>query len=104
MEKKPKYWFIVMVIILAIVAIGLYYKFVPKGWDWIHTFRPATLTMLSGQSPYNDLETGGQFWNPPWTLIPFIPIALLPEKLSATIFFFISLTSYFILAKRLKQI
>jgi hypothetical protein len=102
MKEKHKYGLIAIVIILVIVAIGLHYKYVSKGWDWIHTFRPATLTMLNGQSPYYDLKTDGEFWNPPWTLIPFIPIALLPERFSATVFFFIALTSYFILILRFK--
>mgnify|MGYP001114780248 CR=1 FL=1 len=102
MKEKQKYGLIVIVITLATVAIGLHYRFAPKGWDWIHTFRPATLTMLDGQSPYHDLENDGDFWNPPWTLIPFIPIALLPERLSATVFFFVALISYFIIIMRFK--
>jgi hypothetical protein len=52
------------------------------GYDWIGSFRPATLTWLAGGDPY--LHTGGvPFVNPPW-LLPFMaPLALLPPSVGA---------------------
>jgi len=49
----------------------------PGGIDWINTYRPATLAVLSLQSPYT-IEI---FHSPPWTVLPLIPLALLPERI-----------------------
>jgi hypothetical protein len=98
LKEKPKYWLIAIVIILALLAVGLYYKYIPIGIDWINSYRPVTLAFLSGTTPYQ----GFGMFNPPWILIPFIPLALLPEKVGGTIFFFFALTSYFIILRKLK--
>jgi hypothetical protein len=49
----------------------------PFAVDWHRVYRPASLGILSGQSPYQS----GLYANAPWTLIPLIPLALLPEGL-----------------------
>lgn len=48
--------------------------------DW-DVFREAANALLTGQNPYliGDGET--LFFNPPWTLIPLIPLAILPPML-----------------------
>jgi hypothetical protein len=98
MKEKPKYWLICIVIILIILAAGLHYKILNVGTDWIMNYRPAILAFISGSSPYK----GFHVFSPPWTFIPFIPLALLPGKAGSTIFFFIALTGYAVILRKLK--
>lgn len=63
---------------LAAALVGLTAlsaRILPRGVDWYTAFRPASLAMMSGQSPY----TVPGFHNPPWTLLPILPFAILPE-------------------------
>jgi hypothetical protein len=46
--------------------------------DW-DIFREACLALLSGHNPYLVGQGQMQFFNPVWTLIPLIPLALLPS-------------------------
>ena len=41
----------------------------PPAIDWHGVFRPATLALLAGESPYG-VEG---FYSPPWTLLPLLP-------------------------------
>ncbi|HEX2697900.1 MAG TPA: hypothetical protein VHM28_09340 [Anaerolineales bacterium] len=70
---------------------------VPPAIDWTTTFRPAALALLSGESPY------GRFYfvQPPWILLPLIPLALLPESVGRVMLLFCGLTSYAFVAHRL---
>jgi hypothetical protein len=70
---------------------------VPPAVDWITTFRPATLTLLSGESPY------GRFYlvHAPWTLVLLAPLAVLPEAVGRVMLVFCGLTSYAFIAHRL---
>ena len=69
----------------------------PVGDDWACCFRPAALKLLRGQSPYS--VTG--FYNAPWALLPFIPIALLPFQWSRIVFFLISLAGFTYIIRKL---
>jgi hypothetical protein len=72
--------FVIFFLIPATVAA--IYPIIPfSRGDWAVYFLPATRAFLNGQSPYN--VTG--FYSPPWTLIPLIPISLLPERLGSAI-------------------
>lgn len=73
-------------------------SFLPYGVDWHEAFRPAALALLSGRSPY-DID---KFYNPPWGLLPLLPLALLPENLGRGLLFAISLLSFAIVAHRFK--
>ncbi len=53
----------------------------PVGVDWHLTFRPATLALIAGESPYTSAAVSAPYGGAPWGLIPLIPFALLPEKL-----------------------
>lgn len=64
------------VLLAQISILGLYFCLFAPGWDWVNMFRPAVHVLLAGQSPY---QVAG-FFNPPWTLLPLIPAALLPER------------------------
>lgn len=84
--------------ILAILGISFAIApFVPPAIDWTITFRPAALTLLSGLSPYGRVY----YVHAPWTLIPLIPLAILPEEVGRTVLLFCSLASYTFVAHKL---
>jgi hypothetical protein len=87
---------------LIVVAVMLTLSFllapiVPPAVDWVTTFRPATLTFLSGESPY------GRFYlvHAPWTLVMLAPLALLPEAVGRVMMILCGLISYAYIAYRL---
>lgn len=65
--------------------------------DILRFFLPAAREMLAGRSPY----TVHGFYNPPWALLPFIPLTWLPEYWAVGIHFFISLAVLLLVAWRL---
>jgi hypothetical protein len=83
---------------LGLVALTVAaYFYLPSGIDWRLTFRPASLAVLSGRSPYS-VEIFGL---PPWGLIPFLPLALLPEQMGRAMIFTASLLAFAVAARRL---
>jgi hypothetical protein len=78
----------------VVVIVALYLPFAD---DWHHTFRPAALHLLQGGAPY-DVET---YYNPPWALLPLVPIALLPENIGRAILLVLTLLSFTFVATRL---
>ena len=89
---------IAAVCILVLFLLWFEYQYLPIGVDWAGAFRPATLEFMVGHSPY----TVEGFFNPPWLLILFIPLALLPVKISSLILINIGLLSYLIILYKLK--
>lgn len=91
----------ILLIVLVPFVLGLLtfsaYHFLPASHDWVKHFRPAALLLACGQSPY--VNEG--FYNAPWVLIPLIPIALLPEKLSCCVLFSTGFVAYVFLAYKL---
>jgi hypothetical protein len=87
-----------IVIAVTLILSFLIAPIVPPAVDWTTTFRPATLTLLSGESPY------GRFYfvHAPWTLVMLAPLALLPEAVGRVMLIFCSLISYAFIAHRLK--
>ena len=83
--------------LIALLVVIVVIAFFPPGWDWINWFRPATLAMLSGESPYN-IEG---FFNPPWLLIPLIPLAFLPERVGVVVISIAYITSYIFVSRKL---
>ncbi|HQU37726.1 MAG TPA: hypothetical protein PLR65_14170 [Anaerolineales bacterium] len=84
--------------LMAVVGLSFVLApFVPPAIDWTITFRPATLTLLSGLSPYGRVY----YVHAPWTLIPLIPLAVLPESVGRVMLFFCSLASYAFVAHKL---
>jgi hypothetical protein len=69
----------------------------PSAVDWDTAFRPAAIKMLSGRSPY---EVEG-FFNPFWTLIPLLPLAVLPEQVGRSALFLLTLISLTYTAHRM---
>ena len=79
----------ISIFLILIIVILLAYL-LPPAIDWHTTFRPAALELISGHSPYN-VES---YFNPPWALIPLIPIALLPEYLGRGVLVVVTLTAF----------
>ena len=82
---------------VALALSFLLAPIVPPAIDWTITFRPATLTLLSGLSPYGRVY----YVHAPWTLIPLIPLALLPEQIGRVMLLFSGLASYAYVAHKL---
>ncbi len=73
----------------AILLVGLTFaisRFVPSSIDWHGTFYPASQQLLHGHSPYSV----SSFLSVPWTLIPLLPFALLPEQVGSAALFLVS--------------
>ena len=82
-QLKKNYKIIILLSLSVIVLTALVAVLIPDGTDWTNTYRPATLALLDGKSPY----TVDIFFAAPWTVIPLIPFALLPEHIGrASIF------------------
>src|SRR5574341_753033 len=70
----------------------------PYGVDWHYTYRPATLAVLRGETPYNgDIL----FFAPPWVVVPLIPFAILPEDIGRSLFAVVSGAMFAVIAYRL---
>lgn len=68
----------------------------PGAVDWTETFRPAALSAWRTGDPY----TNG-FCNPPWAILPLMPLALLPETWGRGVLIVVSLLSFAYTARRL---
>lgn len=79
------------------VLIFVISKIAPSSIDWHGTFYPASQELLHGRSPYNVTT----FLSVPWTLIPLLPFALLPERMGSAALFIVSILVYAWVAYRL---
>lgn len=86
---------IFVVVIIALITIMS--AALPQAIDWHGAFRPATLEILHGRSPYN----ADGFFNPPWVAIFLIPYAILPESIGRAAMALTSLVVYSLVAHRL---
>lgn len=50
----------------------------PYSFDW-DVFREAIFETLAGRNPYRPTRDTMLFYNPPWALIPLLPLAFLPR-------------------------
>ena len=73
------------------------YLFIPDPFEWNDVFRPASLSLLAGQSPYQN----PRFLNPPWLLIPILPFAVLPPRIGSSLFIAASIFIYIFTAYRM---
>lgn len=86
-----------LIVLIAILASVLSTSLPDLGYDWTHTYRPAALAMVHGESPY----TVDIYYAAPWAVIPLIPFALLPEKLGIAMIFLIGLFAFAYVAYKL---
>jgi hypothetical protein len=84
--------------ILLAALIWFEYQYLLPGMDWIKTFRPATLELLSGRTPYA-VRT---FFMPPWALLPFVPFVWLPERLGGLILTNLGILAYVYILYKIK--
>lgn len=84
---KLRGWIIITVAVLIVFA----FKHIapPVAQDWYEVYKPAAIAMISGGTPYN---TPG-FYNPPWALIPLLPLMILPKGVDLTVFILIGLAA-----------
>lgn len=71
--------------------------FEPFGYTLLQFWLPAGRAMLAG-SPYS-VEG---YYNPPWLVVPFLPLALLPERVAAAVYTGLELVALAYLAERWK--
>lgn len=83
-------YLVIILVILFVLLVWAIYNLEGVGFEWGKVYRPAITELIAGKSPY----TIGLLYNPPWILIPLIPLALLPEKLGAAVFFVIGLAAF----------
>lgn len=83
--------------LLLLTILPMLYAWLPGGIDWLNNFRPAALAVLQGESPY----TIPGYYNPPWTVLPLIPVAMLPLAWSRAVWFLVSLAGFALLVRRL---
>lgn len=82
--------------IIAVLTV-LIVNYLPHGVDWRNAFRPATQATLDLKSPYSI----DGYYNPPWAIIPLIPLALLPESVGYAFLILLSLAIFSYTAHRL---
>jgi len=85
--SKNRWVFIFLGVAVLVLMVWAVATFVPEQIDWVRTYRPATRELLAFRSPYN-IKT---YYNPPWMLIPMIPMALLPDRIGNGVLFVVSL-------------
>src|SRR3990170_4101928 len=67
------------------------------GIDWKNFFRGSVLALIHGESPY-----GNGFFNPPWVLLPLIPVALLSPALGTAILYSLNYVAFIFATWKLK--
>ncbi len=74
----------------------------PVALDWTQTYRPATLALLQGQDPYAvEVAPAAPFFAAPWSLLPLVPLALLPSHVGRALLLFTSLVTLVVSARKL---
>lgn len=103
---------IALMMLLGCFAAGVYlvYTYLPVHVDWVRNgppqvgvdwkgaFRKASIELLKGNSPYHDTF----FFNPPWTLLPLLPIALLSPALGSAVMYVLNFFCYLFVALKLR--
>jgi hypothetical protein len=92
-------------LILRIVLLGLVttiffilaMTYMQVGVDWGYVFRPAARAVTRLQSPFS-IEG---YFNAPWSILPLIPLALLPENAGYALLILLNLTAFAYTARRL---
>jgi hypothetical protein len=81
---------VILIVLLALVLDE------QTGVDWYQSYRPAVWELLSLRTPYTqDVQ------NPPWILIPMVPLALLPARVGRAAYLVISFLGFAYVAYRM---
>lgn len=86
-----------LALVAAILAVAVMSPYLPAGIDWHDTFRPAARELLFLRNPY---KVEG-FSNPIWSLLPLVPVALLPENVGRAVGVLMGLVAFGVVAYRL---
>jgi hypothetical protein len=87
--------------LLLAIGVAIFFAVLngnPFAVDWHYTYRPAALAMAAGKSPFDEVKL---FFTAPWSLIPIIPFALLPEDIGRSLWFVLSLGMFAYIGYRL---
>lgn len=92
--------FILRLILLGLIT-GVFFvlamNYMQVGADWGYVFRPAARAVMRLQSPFS-IEG---YFNAPWSILPLIPLALLPEKVGYALLILLNLMAFAYTARRL---
>lgn len=100
-DKRAEHRPILLIKLLALLAGATIASLalasvLPQSSDWSAVYRPATLALLAGKSPY----TVDNYVAPPWVLVPLVPLAVLPQRLGQLAIFWLSIAGFAYLARR----
>src|SRR5690606_20758783 len=96
-EQTAPAWQFALIAIIVVVLVAVVATLMPASIDWRTAFRPAAREMLATGNPYH-VEG---FFNPPWTVLPMIPLALLPERVGSAAMLVLGLAGFAYGAHRL---
>ena len=92
--NRPALILIGLLTVALVVAASTY---LPPGIDWRDTYRPAARALLSGKSPFSvDI-----YFAAPWSLIPLLPLALLPLNVGRAVLLLVSIVTFAFVAYRM---
>src|SRR5690349_10929651 len=90
--RTPQQMIAVGILLALAVAIFFVVKAQnPDAIDWHFSYRPAAAAVIEGKSPYTEVPL---FVTAPWSLIPLLPFALMPEDVGRSLWFVISLGAF----------
>lgn len=72
----------------------------PFAFDW-DVFRGAIFDVLAGRNPYQVDRDYMLFYNPPWALIPLLPLAFLPRMIGVLVLAILSIFTMIAVARKL---
>lgn len=98
MTANSQLWKIALIALLLVVFTAILTIASPGGADYEASFYPAAREVFALRNPYNIHS----FLTPPWTLIPVLPLALLPYNLGRALFAIINLIALGWVLYRLK--
>ncbi len=96
-EQTAPAWQFALIAVIVVVLVAVVATLMPASIDWRTAFRPAAREMLATGNPYH-VEG---FFNPPWTVLPMIPLALLPERVGSAAMLVLGLAGFAYGAHRL---
>lgn len=96
--RSHRWVWLALIALLFVPLIYWEYLSLPPGIDWRDTYRPAAQAVLSGESPYSAVPI---FFAAPWSLIPLLPYAFMPEPLGRALLFLVGLGTFSVIAYRL---
>lgn len=97
MERSSGRSRVILLVVMVLILLVAMVIYLPPAVDWQDAYRPAAMSLLAGGSPY---EVSGYF-NPPWALLPLLPIAVLPQPLGRALAVMVALVAYAYVAYRL---